>query len=230
MFSKYLMLLFLPFLFQEQGTQVVFRTYDSKDLTHIALNRIGQTVVHRSAIEFLSKRVSGSSGDARQFLELLSRSVTDVMARLKNQDGTLEKAVVRVPDVMKVVKQCSTKYTELIENSPLYEKMVLCACIHLARIIGSRPITIGCLKRICSESCEQISIEDGQMQRILTSLVDNGLLKLLNFNNRTTTQSIRFDSQLEDVEAAVEDLLTTKPVFEPMIAKLKKQDLESSIH
>ena len=212
------------FAFQSRTNKVVFRTYDEADLTRIALTKIGNAVVDEKAIEFLSKKVAGASGDARKFLEILSRSISSAMEELSptTLNAIHDKPVIKVPHFMKTFKSSTIKTKDLIESSPAHEKHILCVCIHLARKIGSRPFRLSRLLSICQQVFEALDLTSvTELTSILGRLADSGLLKWAALKD----DKIRFDIQLEDVESAVEEVLLIQNFYRTTLEKLERLDV-----
>ena len=208
---------------QPRSNKVVFGTYDENDLTQIALNKIGKSVVDIAAIQFLSRTVAGSSGDARKFLELLSRSITERMDSMNEKESNArhEQPLLRVTDVMKTSRASTLKWKDVVETSPANEKLVLCLCTHLASIIRNRPLPLTKLLEICNEVNAVFELETvSELKSILERLVDSGLLKLID-KRIPDNNTIRFDIQLQDVDLAVEDLVMKSSLYSKLVDKLK---------
>lgn len=202
-----------------RANKVVFRTYDDADLTRIAITKVGTSVVDEKAIEFLSKKVAGASGDARKLLEILSRSIAAAMEEMS--DATLnalhEKPVIKVPHFMKTFKSSTIKYKELVESSPNHEKHILCVCIHLAQKIGSRPLSLSRLLWICQQVFDAFDLSSvSELKSTLERLLDSGLLKWIPLRD----DKIRLDVQLDDVESAVEEVLLNQNFYSAIFEKL----------
>lgn len=190
---------------------------------HIALSKIGKSVVVEKAIEFLSMKVAGSSGDARKFLEILSRSISGLMEGMNAEmlNARHEKPLLKVPHVMKTFKASTIKCRDLVEGAPANEKTVLCVCVHLSNIITNRPLPLTILLEICKEAYEVFELETvSEMKSIVERLLDSGLIKL-HGGRILANDRIRFEPQLEDVEAAVEEVLLKTSYYEKMVQKLQ---------
>lgn len=214
---------------QNKGEKLVFQTYDMQDLTYIAMRKVGNSVVDGKVFELLSKKVAANSGDARRFLDLLARSIAEKLevAPAEKLDAPFEpgKPLVKAIDVIKIVKKHTVRYKDLIEGLPSYAKMVLCSCMYLSKLLGSRPCTIAILKKTCLDSCGKAfddSLGDAQMRELLGRLVDAGLLRLKHFDQTLPQQKLRFEPQLEDVETGIEETLMKDNFYQRM-----KEQLES---
>ena len=197
----------------------MFRTYDEADLTRIALTKIGTSVVDEKGIEFLAKKVASTSGDARKFLEILSRSIASAMEDMS--EATLsalhDKPVIKVPHLMKACNVSTIKYKELVESSPAHEKHILCICIHLSRTIGPRPLALTKLLWICQQVVDVLELTSvSELKSILERLLDAGLLKW-----SLRDDKIRFDVQLEDVESTVEEVLLNQNFYRTTLETLE---------
>lgn len=192
-------------------------------MTYIALSKIGKSVVEEQATKLLSMKVAGSSGDARKFLEMLSGSIMGAMDGMTDEklDALHDKPVVKVSHAMKTAKASTIKCKDLVQEAPANEKVVLCLCIHLAQIIGSRSLPLSTMLEICQEANREFDLETvSELKSILERLLDSGLLKLQD-KRIPANLCIRFDAQLEDVEAAVKEVLMKQSYFETMIKKLE---------
>lgn len=188
------------------------------------MSKVGNSVVDEKAIEFLSKKVAQSSGDARKFLEVLSRCVIDLLDSMSEEalNAPLDKPVVKVPHILKADRASTIKYRDLIQDAPAHEKHVLCICVHVAEIIGSRPISFKTLLSICNEAyLELAEIETvSEIRSIAERLKDSGLLQF-NISKGVDSQKIQFAGQLEDVVSAVEEVLMKQNFYRSMVERLK---------
>ena len=184
------------------------------------MTKIGTSVVDEKAIEFLSKKVAGASGDARKFLEILSRSIASAKEELSEAaiNAIHDKPVIKVPHFIKTVKSSTIKYKEVVESAPSHEKHILFVCIHLARTIGARPLSLSRLLWICQQVFDALELTSvSELTSILARLLDSGLLK---WTQRL--DKIRFDSQLEEVESAVEEVLLIQKFYRTTFEALEK--------
>ena len=171
------------------------------------------------AIEFIAKKVAGASGDARKFLEVLSRSISSAIEDMS--EATLnalhDKPVIKVPHLMKASNASTIKYKELVESSPAHEKHILCICIHLSRTIGSRPLTLAKLLWICQQVGDVLELTSvSELKSILERLLDAGLLKW-----SLRDDKIRFHAQLEDVESTVDEVLLNQNFYRSTLDALE---------
>jgi Cdc6-like AAA superfamily ATPase len=209
---------------QSGSSKVVFRTYDENDLRHIALSKIGNSVVDEAAIRLLSKSVAQSSGDARKFLEILSRAISERLDAMDEKDlnAIHEKPVLKPPHILKTSKASVLKTKDMLESAPAYEKHVLCLCVHLAKMIGSRLLPLRTLLSICQDAYEIFDVSGiGEIRTIVERLKDSGLLRLNNSAKSGDNQTIQFAQQLEEVEMAVDEVLVQQNFYRKMVEKLR---------
>ena len=201
----------------------MFQTYNPEDLTYIALSRIGSTVVDANAIGFLSKSVANSSGDARRHLEILSRTITNLMETMSEEALNAEHQgpVVKLTHIIKILNQSIMKPKELLQASPSLDKHVLCLCMQLVGCVGSATVPLRRLLWLFSECYRVVEIEgSSHLRSTLDRLVDGGLLKLKK-KGITKEDEIHFDEQLDEVESAVRDILMSQTFYKEMAAKLQ---------
>jgi Cdc6-like AAA superfamily ATPase len=230
---------------QSMANKVVFTTYGKNDLIGIVESRIGRSIVDPKMVEYVASKVAATSGDARKFIDLVSRAVEVCREKLPNNilNSKLEKPVVKLPHAMMIIRQTNTKYKDLIESLPNYEKYTLCVGVQLSRTLGSTPLTLAVLKKFSMQafgldkgldSC--ISLED--FKGIVERLVDTGLLRMADDEKRKLSSEplgnllsfpIRFDLQLEDVESALEETLLKEDFYKRMVERTKsiRVDLNS---
>jgi Cdc6-like AAA superfamily ATPase len=178
--------------------------------------------VDEKAIELLSKRVAASSGDARKFKEILARSVMGVLDGMSEDTSNSrhEKPLIRPPHIMKIFKESTTKWKDLVEGSPANERAILCLCIRLAPVIRSRPIPLSTLFQVCRGAFDALELAtESDLKWIIERLLASGLLKLMD-QRIPANNMIRFDSQLQDVAFAVEEVLTSTIYYRQMVEKL----------
>lgn len=167
----------------------------------------------------------------------MSKSIDICLRQLPQSilDGALKFPVVTLQHAMMAIREANVEYSTLISSLPTYEKATLCAGVNLARVLGTKPLTLGLLRQyslllldIDPYGDEFLSIED--FQGLVERLVDWGLLKLVDFDpfsfsTQSTTRlsqiKIRFDLQLEDVESALEEALSNDKLYQRMAEKVK---------
>lgn len=174
------------------------------------------------AIEFLSRSIANTSGDARKHLEILSRTISNVRESLSNEELNTEHQcpVIKLPHVKKTFSQSTMKTKDLLEALPTQEKHVLSFCIELARR-GSKPLTLKGLLWVLRECYKVIDVEGtSHLRSLLERLVDTGLLRVR--DKKMPADEVRLDEQLEEVESAVRDVLMTQQFYKDMASTLQK--------
>jgi Cdc6-like AAA superfamily ATPase len=194
-------------------------------------------------IEFVASKVAATSGDARKFLDLVSRSVFTCKEKLtKSALGSqMEKPVVKLPHAMMVIRETNTRYKDLIESLPSYEKYTLCVGVNLSRALGSQKLALGVLKSWCMEAfgldplLDSVSLED--FKGIIERLADNGLLRMTECDKGALSAEpmgnllrypVRFDLQLEDVESALEETVMKEDFYKRIVDKVKSIDVSTA--
>lgn len=195
--------------------------------------KIGFTVVDKKAHEFIAAKVANSSGDARQYLDLVEKAITFCRRKLslEKRITTHTKAVVTIRDAMLAIREINVKKKETIQSLTTFEKMTLCAGVHLARKLGGKTVTMGKLRELCVQAFgmdSDVSLEE--FKGIIERLHDNGLLQLNEREKQAFTKTsmfnllrypVQFDLQLEDVDSALEDTLMKEDFYKRMVERLK---------
>jgi len=222
-------------------SKLVFETYRKDDLVKMSWSRIGFSVVDKKAHEFIAARVANSSGDARQYFGLIEKAVQFCRKKLSGEkrESAHTKPVVMIRDAMLAIRETNPRLKERIQSLPTYEKMTLCAGVHLSRKYEGRPIALGKLKdHVCSaiDMHDHLSLED--FKGVVERLSDSGLLQLNERDSqRLFTSSgmgallhypIRFDLQLEDVDSALEDTLMKEDWYKRMVDRVKSLDVSDA--
>jgi Cdc6-like AAA superfamily ATPase len=76
-----------------QGERVITRVYEPyriKDLTQILLSRVGTKLFQQSAIEFIARKISATSGDCRRALELAAQSCGHALTKIREAGKATE--------------------------------------------------------------------------------------------------------------------------------------------
>jgi len=178
--------------------------------------------VDPKALEYLSKTVANSSGDARRHLDVLSRAITRFRDTTTTEtlDSDYERPIIKLPHFLLVLNQSILKPKDLLQKSPALNKHVLCLCLQLAARQGTNPLSLRILLELLRDCCPAVDIEgESQLKRTIEHLVDDGLLKLK--DNKIISNEIRFDEQLDEVESAVQDQLMTQSFYQDMIRRLR---------
>ena len=196
---------------------MVFQPYKKEDLVKLSQAKIGFSVVHQKAHEFIAAKVANGSGDARQYLDLVQKAIifSRRMLKLEQLSAELSKPCVTIRNAMEAIRETNQKCKETIQSLTSYEKMTLCAGVHLARKLGGKPVQMGKLKKLVMLGLgmdADVSLEE--FKGIIERLQDSGLLKLEEGGKQAFTRTqmhgllrypVQFDLQLEDV------LVTTCP-------------------
>lgn len=223
------------FLFQQGGmsNKLVFETYQKKDLVTMSQAKIGFSVVDKKAHEFIAAKVANSSGDARQYLELVEKAV--IYCRRKLSPEKLEtaytKPIVTIRDAMFSIRETNRKSKDTIQSLTSIEKMTLCAGVHLARKLGGKTVQMGKLRTLTMQAFgmdTDVSLEE--FKGVIERLQDAGLLQLNESERQAFTKTkmfnllrypVQFDLQLEDVDSALEDTLMKEDFYKRMVERLK---------
>jgi Cdc6-like AAA superfamily ATPase len=199
----------------------------------ISQAKIGFTVIAKNAHEFIAAKVSNSSGDARQYLDLVEKAVIFCKRKLSLEklDNDHSKPIVAIRDAMKAISETNHKSRDIIRSLTSTEKMTLCAGVHLARKLGGKPVELGKLRTLTMMAYgldSDLSLED--FKGVIERLQDNGLLKLNEKEKQAFTKTgmcsllrypVQFDLQLEDVDSALEDTLMKEEFYKNMVERLR---------
>ena len=217
----------------DRSSTLVFQAYKKADLVKMSQAKIGFTVVHQKAHEFIAAKVANSSGDARQYLDLVQKAIIYCRRKMKLEQraATHTKPCVTIRDAMMAIRETNQKCKETIQSLTSYEKMILCAGVHLARKLGGKPVQLGKLRKLVMYAFgmeADVSLEE--FKGIIERLVDNGLLQLQEREKQEFTSTamfnllrypVQFDLQLEDVDSALEDTLMKEDFYKRMVDKIQ---------
>lgn len=217
----------------DRSSTLVFQAYKKADLVKMSQAKIGFTVVHQRAHEFIAAKVANSSGDARQYLDLVQKAIIYCRRKMKLEQraATHTKPCVTIRDAMMAIRETNQKCKETIQSLTSYEKMTLCAGVHLARKLGGKPVQLGKLRKLVMYAFgmeADVSLEE--FKGIIERLVDNGLLQLQEREKNAFTSTamfnllhypVQFDLQLEDVDSALEDTLMKEDFYKRMVDKIQ---------
>jgi Cdc6-like AAA superfamily ATPase len=216
------------------GNKLVFHRYRRDELVRITESKIGFSVVDQKALEFVAAKVAASSGDARQFLELVSLAIQRRLDTLSNDklDEELTKPAVGIRDAMMAIRETNVKYKDVIESLTTCEKVTLCAGVHLSRKLEGKAVRLETVKNFTMEAFgfdNDLSLED--FKGVVERLQDNGLLKMAEKEKRSISAApistllryeVCFDLQLEDVESALEETLMKEDFYQRLVERVKK--------
>ena len=195
--------------------------------------KIGFSVVHQKAHEFIAAKVANSSGDARQYLDLVEKAIiySRRFMNLFQRCEPLKKPCVTIRDAMVAIRETNQKCKETILALTSYEKMTLCAGVHLSRKLGGKPVRMGKLRTLVMTALgmeADVSLEE--FKGIIERLQDSGLLKLQEREKQAFTKMpmlallhypVQFDLQLEDVDSALENTLMREDFYKRMVGRLQ---------
>jgi len=214
------------------SNNLVFKAYSKKDLMEITQSKIGFSVVDKKAHAFIAAKIAHSCGDARKYLELVIKAVQNCLGKLSLEirDTVHTKPIVMIRDAMLAIRETNHNSKKIIESLPTYEKMTLCAGVHLARKLRGNPTTFGTLRMLTIEAFgmdSDFSMED--FKGVIGRLEDSGLLKLAGTDRRglagTSGSSlvnypVKFDLQLEDVDSALENTVMKDNFYKRMVDRV----------
>jgi Cdc6-like AAA superfamily ATPase len=226
---------------------IIFSPYSEYELQQILLARVGSTVIAPNVIDYISKKVASSTGDARKALEMAAYAVQHRIDQSTSSTASdlTNGHLVKMPNVIQGNKEEVLNLKERISGQPVVGKVILCVLTSYAQASGAVDTTIGELKQCVSECMRQTGIEDEMVQMedflvLLETLVDSGLLRAsstesynkrngMNLSRRTLSdvhrQPIRLGIQLEDIEKVLDSEL--KQSFYQNLrdrAKVRRQD------
>ena len=199
----------------------------------ISQSKIGFSVVHQKAHEFIAAKVANSSGDARQYLDLVEKAIIYCRRKLNltQKEERHTKPIVTIRDAMLAIRETNQKCKETIQSLTSFEKMTLCAGVHLARKLGNKTVQMGKLRELTMQAFgmdADVSLEE--FKGIIERLHDNGLLQLNEKEKQAFTKTpmhsllrypVQFDLQLEDVDSALEDTLMKEDFYKRMVERLR---------
>lgn len=211
----------------------MFETYKKKDLVRISQTKIGFTVMDKKAHEFIAAKVANSSGDARQYLDLVCKTLIHSRRKMSHTKLLMAhtKPVVTIRDAMLAIRETNRKTKDLIQSLTSFEKMTLCAGVHLSRKLGGKAVAMGKLRELTMQAFgmdADVSLEE--FKGIIERLFDHGLLKLNEAEKQAFTKTpmygllrypVQFDLQLEDVDSALEHTLMKEDFYKRMVERLK---------
>lgn len=193
---------------------ITFRPYTDDDLRRILEVRVGHSVIPESVLTVIAKKVSSSSGDARKALDVAARAVAECLDRTPD-NVTTTGPLVKIQDVMKVLKSFEKDYKAIIDGLPTAAKVVLCVASVFAK--KNQTVTLRRLHDLVSEALAETSRANDLMQSddfvvTVEILVDSGLLKSSVSKKRASvdekvSSQIELHIPVEDVEAALTEEL-----------------------
>ncbi|KAG7344283.1 AAA domain containing protein [Nitzschia inconspicua] len=216
------------------GEKLIFQAYRKDELVNITESKIGFGVVDKKAMEFIAAKVAASSGDARRYLELVILAINSFLEKTPRAklEAPLLKPAVTIKDAMLAIRATNTKHQDIIEGLTTFEKVALCAGVHLARKYDGKSFTMKLLKDLtmdCYGVDNDMELED--FKGVMERLQDNGLLLLPDEERNRLRQGmslqdlmllpLKFDLQLEDVESAINDTLMKEGFYKRLVDRVK---------
>ena len=225
---------------------LVFESYSENDLVGIMKKRLlkKDNLIQEGAMRFLAKKVAAMSGDARLALRLIAKAIEG--SRKSLSEEMLKKSgshadVVKIQHVMKVIKaECNVPHTKRIEGLPDMARIVLCIATALGQVSDEWKIMrIGQLRQFCNEAtCQNIldELSIDQFKNIIDDLCDAGLLlrdetdddmPIERDENNIETMSIRIGVQLDEVECAMEEVVSQNSFYKRMVDFVKENHINN---
>ena len=212
---------------------MVFETYKKDDLVKMSQSKIGFSVVHKKAHELIAAKIANSSGDARQYLDIVEKTIifTRRKLSLEKRDSIHTKPFVTIREAMLAIRETNQKSRDTILALTSYEQMTLCAGVHLARKFGCKTIPLSKLRELTIQAIGHdwdMSLEE--FKGIIERLQDSGLLQLNETERQRFTKTsmhallrypVQFDLQLEDVDSALESTLMKEDFYKRMMDRLE---------
>mmetsp|Transcript_21400 Transcript_21400/g.53043 ORF Transcript_21400/g.53043 Transcript_21400/m.53043 type:complete len:918 (+) Transcript_21400:80-2833(+) len=214
--------------------KLVFETYQKWDLVKISQSKIGFSVVHQKAHEFIAAKVANSSGDARQYLDLVEKSIIYCrrnMSLEKRADIHIT-TIVTIRNAMMAIRETNLKCKEIIGGLTTIEQMALCAGVHLARKLDGRPVLMGKLRELIQQVVGmELDASLEEFKGVIERLYDSGMLVKNQTDRQAFTKKsmhsllrypVQFDLQLEDVDSALEDTLLKMDFYKRMVKRVEE--------
>ena len=212
---------------------MVFETYKKDDLVKMSQSKIGFTVVDKKAHEFMAAKIANSSGDARQYLDIVEKAILFSRRKLslEKRDSEHTKPIVTIRDAMLAIRETNQKSRDIILALTSFEKMTLCAGVHLARKFGGTTVPLSKLRELTMHAIgmdSDVSLEE--FKGVIERLQDSGLLRLNETERQGFTKTtmhgllrypVQFDLQLEDVDSALENTLMKEDFYKRMVDRLE---------
>jgi len=204
----------------------MFSTYSENEINSILEARVGHTVVDPRVLQFVSKKVGSSSGDARKALELASSAVQLRLREIDEMDSQktreLDSTVgplVWMKHVALACREEATNWKDRIDGLPLAGKMMLCVITTLTQA-NVCTTTVGALKNSVTDCMSSTGSEEEMLGyedflAVLGTLVDFGLLRVSSNANLDTVfdtsrmvidiynEPIHLEKQPEDIEKSL---------------------------
>lgn len=221
--------------------------YREEDLKGIVLRRLGtnKVLIEEKAIEYATKKISKSNGDARAVLDLFSKALQKCKMGLSQEmmnSTNVEEPVLKMVHVLQALRNAGVNLSivDLIKSLPQKVKTLLCVASAINQVSDSwKDIPLAKLKSYCHRAVQHGLMDDlslesftGMVQRLeddglfCTGQVDEFAFSShydVDFMERT----IRVGAQLEDVECAIEETLLQNNFYKGIVENIKKMGIES---
>jgi len=204
----------------------MFSTYSGNEINSILEARVGHTVIDPRVLQFVSKKVGSSSGDARKALELASSAVQLRLREIDEMDSQktreLDSTVgplVGMKHVVKASREEATNWKDRIDGLPLTGKMMLCVFTTLTQA-NVCTTTVGQLKNFVTDCMSSRGSEEEMLGyedflAVLGTLVDFGLLRASSNAN---------PDEILDTSRMISDVYN-----EPIHLEKQPEDIEKSL-
>jgi len=218
------------------GDKIAFAPYSSCDLITLVVDRIGDSIVDVKALEYASKKVANSRGDAREMFDLVTKAADECLKteHYSNEVKEGRKPAVTIRHMMKAIKSTIPEYADRINNLPEVAKTCLCVAVTISKTCSSTPFTFRYLRKYCSEAARQLMSTDIDVDQFMTlfqNLIDQGLLTFGSDEAHDVNglgpevllgKPVHFGLQLQEVESAIEDLMDEKPFYGKLEKHIKE--------
>jgi len=220
----------------EEFDVLTFGAYSANDLTGILKSRLVPNTVDDKAIEYISKTVASSGGDARKALELASKAVKTCY------EGLSEKSALTPPKpgpwvtmkhVVSAARAQTKQMNETINSLPEDGKALLCVLAALSKTDVTRT-TFGALRRFVSDCMEFRGGYDltpvADFRCMLETLENSALIQLGDANGIKSDLSVGelmytpvvVGAQMADIEKAVVAELGKEGFYATVMDKARK--------
>ena len=212
----------------------MFQRYRKEELVEITKTKIGIEVVDKKAMDFVAAKVASTTGDARRYLELITKAIIHYRNKTSNTtlSSTLIKPVVTIRNAMMAIRQTNYKHKDIIDGLCTVDKVTLCTGVHIARKLDGEEVTVKDLRDIVVECFGfEYDLDMMEFKGVLERLVDSGLLVLPEEQKRKIQQGMYghelmrcqlcFELQLEDVESALDESVMKEPFYQKIVERVK---------
>jgi Cdc6-like AAA superfamily ATPase len=191
-----------------------------------------------NAMQFIGRKISNDSGDARKALKLAAKAVQICLDKLENGDKTTPGPIVKTVHAHLANRSTQERLNERIGGLPTFARGILCV---LSTLSHERSIAVTCgrLRGFCASCMHQDEIPTADDFRVsIETLQEMGLLRINNVHAERAfgpgASIMAFDSvplrlgvQSEDVESAIVQELGQSSFFMNMreLALAKKEEL-----